>query len=51
MTLEAHYALNDSHELIYKFGNRDTRTLEKIRLGQHQQTRRRRLLRHSPAGN
>jgi iron complex outermembrane receptor protein len=25
MTLEAHYTLNDSHELIYKFGNRDTR--------------------------
>ena len=24
-TLEAHYTLNDSHELIYKFGNRDTR--------------------------
>ena len=29
MTLEAHYALNDSHELIYKFGNRDTRTLRR----------------------
>ncbi len=25
MTLEAHYTLNDSHDLIYKFGNRDTR--------------------------
>ena len=25
MTLEAHYTLNDTHELIYKFGNRDTR--------------------------
>ncbi|MDA1300273.1 MAG: TonB-dependent receptor [Proteobacteria bacterium] len=25
VTLEAHYMLNDSHEIIYKFGNRDTR--------------------------
>ena len=25
ITLEAHYTLNDSHELIYKYGNRDTR--------------------------
>ena len=25
ITLEAHYTLNDTHELIYKFGNRDTR--------------------------
>lgn len=25
ITLEAHYQLNDTHELVYKFGSRDTR--------------------------
>ena len=25
-TIEAHYKLNDTHELVYHFGNRDTRT-------------------------